>query len=499
MGSANAALRIGWASVDVTPERPVLVRGQFYARVSEGVADRLTVTALAIESVRDGEPGGHVVLVGCDYVRVPECLRDSVRQQVSERAPEIDPSGIILNATHTHTGPQLRTPGEADKDTAGNLGRDVGVDFGTRIMDPTEYTAWATERIAGAVVEAWEKREPGGIGFGLGFATVGYNRRICYYTGESRMYGNPDDPEFSHIEGGADPSVAVLSTWSSAGDLTGLVVNVACPSQVSESDFVISADYWHETRAELRRRFGEGLFVLPQCAAAGDQAPPKPSITIGWGAQQRMWDLQGRTEREDIGIRISDAVEGILPAMESDIRWAPTFDHHSETVRLLRRRITREDVDAALVDAEDYRKQHEAIAADLEAHPEKRQEPRWYVDLTRAYRRWKWNEAVARRFALQDSDPEVDVELHVVRLGDVAIATNPFEYYLDFGLQIKARSKALQTFIVQLTGEGAYVPTVRGASGGSYGAVAASTPVGPEGGRQLVDRTVAAIARMWEE
>ncbi|HCU34039.1 MAG TPA: hypothetical protein DGT21_00940, partial [Armatimonadetes bacterium] len=199
MGSANAALRIGWASVDVTPERPVLVRGQFYARVSEGVADRLTVTALAIESVRDGEPGGHVVLVGCDYVRVPECLRDSVRQQVSERAPEIDPSGIILNATHTHTGPQLRTPGEADKDTAGNLGRDVGVDFGTRIMDPTEYTAWATERIAGAVVEAWEKREPGGIGFGLGFATVGYNRRICYYTGESRMYGNPDDPEFSHI------------------------------------------------------------------------------------------------------------------------------------------------------------------------------------------------------------------------------------------------------------------------------------------------------------
>jgi len=55
--------------------------------------------------------------------------------------------------------------------------------------------------------------------------------------------------------------------------LSGLVVNVPCPSQVSEQEYQVSADFWHDTRQELRRRFGEHLFVLPQCAAAGDQSP----------------------------------------------------------------------------------------------------------------------------------------------------------------------------------------------------------------------------------
>ena len=33
--------------------------------------------------------------------------------------------------------------------------------------------------------------------------------------------------------------------------------------------------------------------------------------------------------------------------------------------------------------------------------------------------------------------------------------------------------------------------------GKSYGAIPASTPVGPEGGRELVERTLAIIAELW--
>ena len=47
----------------------------------------------------------------------------------------------------------------------------------------------------------------------------------------------------------------------------------------------------------------------------------------------------------------------------------------------------------------------------------------------------------------------------MIRLGDVAIATNVFELFTEFGIQIKARSRALQTFIIQLSGPGSYVPT----------------------------------------
>jgi hypothetical protein len=40
------------------------------------------------------------------------------------------------------------------------------------------------------------------------------------------------------------------------------------------------------------------------------------------------------------------------------------------------------------------------------------------------------------------------VEVHVIRLGDMVIATNRFELYLDFGIRVKARSPAVQTFVV---------------------------------------------------
>ena len=38
------------------------------------------------------------------------------------------------------------------------------------------------------------------------------------------------------------------------------------------------------------------------------------------------------------------------------------------------------------------------------------------------------------------------VEVHIIRIGDVVIATNPFELYLDYGMRIKGRSPAVQTF-----------------------------------------------------
>lgn len=89
------------------------------------------------------------------------------------------------------------------------------------------------------------------------------------------------------------------------------------------------------------------------------------------------------------------------------------------------------------------------------------------------------------------------MELHVLRLGDVAIATNEFELYTDYGVQIKARSPAVQTFVIQLTGSAGYLPTERAVRGGGYGAVIQSSRVGPEGGQVLVDRTVDRIRSMW--
>jgi hypothetical protein len=109
----------------------------------------------------------------------------------------------------------------------------------------------------------------------------------------------------------------------------------------------------------------------------------------------------------------------------------------------------------------------------------------------------KWYEGVQERFEAEQRHSRIEIEAHVLRIGDVAIAYNPFELYLDYGMQIKARSPALQTFIVQLTGNGTYLPTARSIAGGGYGSVPASTPVGPEGGSELVEWTLVTLERLW--
>ena len=57
-------LKIGWATKDMTPERPVLLDGQFQARISTHVNDPLTVTALAIEG--GNGPTDQAIMISCD-------------------------------------------------------------------------------------------------------------------------------------------------------------------------------------------------------------------------------------------------------------------------------------------------------------------------------------------------------------------------------------------------------------------------------------------------
>ena len=53
--------------------------------------------------------------------------------------------------------------------------------------------------------------------------------------------------------------------------------------------------------------------------------------------------------------------------------------------------------------------------------------------------------------------------------------------------------------MVQLAGSGSYVPTERSVTGGAYGAIPESTEVGPQGGRELVERTLELLDSFWAE
>jgi len=493
-------LRIGWATVDITPDRPVVLRGQFHARVSEGVLDHVTATALALEKVEGGAAKDRAVLVSCDLVAIGDELRDRVREHVRTALPDLDPRQVFLNATHTHTAPSFGSRAQdRDAAVARAQGWDlphVWADWGIELpaMPGVEYREFAAARIAEAVEQAWKSRKPGGIGFGLGSAVVGHNRLTVYDSGKSQLYGPTERPDFSHIEGYENHGVGLIFTWDRNRKLTGVVVNVACPSQCSEHLYQVSADFWHDTREELRRRLGPDLFVLPQASAAGDQSPH----LIGRGsthenAEQRMERLTGRNRRQQIAHHLSDAILSVLPHLEKTIEWSPTFAHRVASVELTRRQVSADDVTAAASESDRWRQRYEELRRALAEHPETKRKNRWYVDITQAYRRMTWGAGVRERFESQQEHPKLSYEVHILRIGDMTLATNPFELYLDYGIQIQQRSRAVQTFVVQLTGAGTYLPTRRSIAGGAYGAVPASTAIGPEGGRELVEQTLALI------
>ena len=103
------------------------------------------------------------------------------------------------------------------------------------------------------------------------------------------------------------------------------------------------------------------------------------------------------------------------------------------------------------------------------------------------------------RFELQELMDILEVEIHIVRIGNIVIATNPFEPFIKYGNQIKARSKAEQTFLVQLAnGFEGYVPTEKAEKGGHYSGFTASGIIGHEGGDMLVRETVKNINSMFE-
>ena len=457
-------LHVGWANRDITPDRPVALAGQFNKRISTGVATRLSVTALAIETRSADKSLEQAILVSCDLVAIRDGMQARLRKLLEGKLDGVDLRKLLLSATHTHTAPVTLDPWY-----------DVTEEG---VMKPAEYVEFFLGRAADAVVDAWKGRSPAAATWGLGYAVVGLNRRMTYADGKAAMYGRNDRPDFRSTEGTEDPAVESLFFFDGGHRLTGVAINVACPSQVLENADTISSDFWDDVRILLRERHGSELQILGWCGAAGDQSP-HPQLRKA--ADARMRKLSGNvSETRAIAQRLVDAVDYAYRAVKNEAKTELPFAHRVEDLSLPGRKVTAAEVEAA-----------RAIVAPLERKPV---EQRTSADISRL----NWHGEVLKRYEHPDDYSAYPMELHVLRLGDVAIASNAFELFLDYGIQMRARSRALQTFLIQLAcGCGGYLPTERAVAGGGYSAIPESGRVGPDGGRILVDRTLEIMNGLW--
>ncbi len=463
----RAELRVGSARTDITPPLPVALSGQFNTRIAKTIESPVMAAAVAIEKLdAAGKSIDQAVMVTCDLVAIREGVLEKVREKLGERNVDgLDPRKIFLSATHTHTAPVMREGVYKIPDQG--------------VTTPTQFVDFLTTKVADLIETAWTGRQSGAVSWGLGHAVVAQNRRIVYQDGTSKMYGSTGAANFKGIEGYEDHGVEVLFFWSGDDQQqpVAMAVNVACPTQEVESRKAVNADFWHETRTALEEKYGKDLVVLTWVGAAGDQSP---HLMLRKAAEERMLKARGLTRLQEISRRIVAAVDEAWLAAKDDRHEDPAFEHRVTDLDLPKRMVTEAEAKQAEAEIEKLR------AASLKTGAD-------------GAMKWVWHQKTVDRFAAQANDTILPMEMHALRLGDIAICTNRFELYTEYGIRMKGRSKALQTFVVQLSGPGSYLATEEAEAGGGYSAIVNSCQVGPQGGDFLVEETLKAINAMWAE
>ena len=405
-----------------------MYRAEFYPVWAFDAPKAYIISRLLALEIRDGDKSlEQAMMISFDLVRITKEVHEGLQRVAGEKLEDFDSSKLFSGATHTHCGPSI-------SDARTGPGELYDISEETDVMTPPQYIQFLYERVGAGIVKAWEGRKPAGFSWALGEAIVGYNRRLSYFDGSAIMGFDVSRPDFSHVEGYEDHGVEMLFFWDADQNLTGMLLNIACPSQVGRR--AISADFWHQIREGLRAKYGQDLCVYGQCAASGDQCP---ADVVRSKAQKIMLERKKIAWKQELANRVIQAVDNVWPYAKHGIQTQPVFGHK-------------------VIKMELPNKQSNNAA--------------------------RWREST------------VPIEFHVIRLGDIAIATNPFELFLDYGIRIKGRSKAILTFVSQLTCDLAgYLPTRRAVAGGDYSAV--NHEVGPKGGQVLVDETVEAINSMW--
>jgi len=200
----DAAWKAGFASVRITPASPIPLAG--YAGRSapfEGVAHELYVKALALEDAG----GRRALLVTADHIGWGAEISVPLADELVRRTG-LKRDAILLNASHTHSGPRLTlTPGARSGVTEEDAAAGVA------------YTKGLQEKTVEAARNAVADLSPARLSWGKGTAGFVANRRER--TERGIVLGvNPDGP--------VDRSVPVLRVDALDGRLRGIVFGAAC-------------------------------------------------------------------------------------------------------------------------------------------------------------------------------------------------------------------------------------------------------------------------------
>ena len=430
-------LHIGFAAADITPPLGQRVVGHFNDIRVESIHDPLGAHAMVIE----GEKA--LAFVTCDLLSLRRSTVLAARERIAA-ATGIPPAQIAISATHTHTGPAPA--------------RIFGMD-----PDPA-YLDLVVERIAAAVTAAWEKRTPATLTVAYGFeGKLSHQRRFVMRNGQAQMHPPPGSTDILYQEGPSDPEFAVLWAEDLGGKPLGCWVNYSCHVNVVGGGTAVSADYPGFLDAALKSSQGGDFVTLFANGCCGNLC----QVDV-YDPGRQDWGLDWSRH---MGETLAEDVLRVLPDGERFAEAA--MDHRSVVAPMPLRHIP-----------DDLLQWADEVRANRDAWPFQEQ---CYADMA--------HELVAMKRA----EPTVPAEIGAFRLGEYGIVTLPAEVFVEFGLDLKLRSPAKRTWVVELAnGVVGYVPTKRAFEGGGYEQrTATSSKLDPVAGEMMVATAQALLDSMF--
>ena len=260
-------LRVGSATVEITPEWPLTLAG-FAVRThpSEGVAQPLHVRVAVLESEAADGTRDRVVIASADMLWWGPQQVPIIRRQIAE-AVGIPERNILLSATHTHSGPQASTRASAT----------VGV------ADP-RFLDLLFERTMEATAAALADLEPVTISRVNSSHALGFNRRYDW---------NPNGPE--------DPALTVVRFDRPDGRPKTLFVHYTCHPVITQ-EYLVSGEFCGVAMDQVEAALGVNALYLQGCC--GDINPDV--------AGERRTARGTNTDVERLGGAFADAILAAL-------------------------------------------------------------------------------------------------------------------------------------------------------------------------------------------
>jgi neutral ceramidase len=411
-------LLAGGAEVDITPP-PGMPKAGFSKNAHDGVGFRTRLRARVLH-LRSGRAS--LALVQLDLLSGSALLQHLVAQAVRERT-DVGLAGLFVGATHTHAG-----PGQLDASPFYNRFASNRPGF-----DPA-WTDWLAGRVAGAVIEAVESRRP---------ATVAVGRTEVWGLTRNRSLA-PHLRNTTVAEGpaGAQRKFAAVNPWlhvirvdALAGDPIGaMAVFSIHGTGISHHSHEYHADVWAYLTDELAGHVQRTTGVRPVVGAVeGTHADCAPALLPG---------KAGFVEAERIGRGIGAEAAALYDRLEGQ---GATRIELASGLREL-------DLDAGGDEVDDIRLARPYLGASQVAGAKENLTP--VISLVPPFRAGfpkpaplsrgphgrKWILAsrwLQPRILPTDDFPRV-LSLQVVRIGEHAIVSSPFEVTVESGRRVAA-------------------------------------------------------------